>query len=429
MQDTIKETYTDLMSFLRNPKDESGPKLTVAEKFKKLFSLLIIEIPIMVVLILLISGLETLGFVDPDNHKIIDMIKNYPVLLLLILTVIIGPFFEELIFRLYLHYKNNYALHFVISLVSLTGVRNEQKAETFLISLWKKRYKFIFYFSAVLFGLIHITNFEFSYTILLLSPILVAPQIISGLFIGFLRVRYGFVLGFLMHALHNAVFIGFGLLSMLNHSEKLNVETSLYSIKIEETNDISIPSTQQNYPDSIAYKNVSMKATLSYLLDTNEILLKTNDEDMFDKMLNLNFKNKSKDSSKTKSTALNQLAKSYDFKIKKNTIQTEVWHLKIVNPEILAKYKTENNSYSNMVTINSREIVIKKSKIKTLVDALTKENTKMILDKTDIKDNYNFTLKTKDFESLKKQLKNKYGLSLVKQKMNMEHIMIMFPKP
>ncbi|TDE52993.1 CPBP family intramembrane glutamic endopeptidase [Flavobacterium sp. GT3P67] len=280
----------------------------------------------------------------------------------------------------------------------------------------------------MLFGLIHITNFEFSYTILLLSPILVAPQIILGFFIGFLRVRYGFVLGFLMHALHNAVFIGFGLLSMLNHSEKLNVETSLYSIKIEETNDIYSPSTQQNYPDSIAYKNVSLKTTLSYLLNTNEILLQTNDEKMFDKTLNLNFKNKSKDSSQTKSIALNQLAKSYDFTIKKNTIQTEVWHLKIMNPEILGKYKTENNSYGNMVTVNPEEIIIKKSKIKTLVDALTKESNTIIFDKTDIKDNYNFTLKTKGFESLNSQLKYKYGLSLVKQKMNMKHITIVFPK-
>ncbi|MFV8270154.1 DUF3738 domain-containing protein [Flavobacterium sp. GT2N3] len=149
---------------------------------------------------------------------------------------------------------------------------------------------------------------------------------------------------------------------------------------------------------------------------------------MFDKQLNLNFKNKSKDSSQTKSIALNQLAKSYDFTIKKNTIQTEVWHLKIMNPKILGKYKTENNSYGNMVTINSEEIIIKNSKIKTLVNALTKESNTIIFDKTDIKDNYNFTLKTKDFESLNSQLKYKYGLYLVKQKKNMEHIRIVFPK-
>ena len=429
MLDNLKETFTDLISFLKNPVDEAGPELSAAKKFKTLISLLIIEIPLMAILILLISGLETLGLVDADNHKILDMIKSYPVLLLLLLTVVIGPLIEELIFRLYLRYKNNYALHFLISIVSITGVRNEQKAETFLISFWKKRYKYIFYFSAVIFGLIHISNFEFSYTILLLSPILVAPQIILGIIIGYIRVRNGFVSGLLLHSLHNAFFIGIPLFFMFNDTEKLNVETSLYSIKIEETNDISIPSTQKNYSDSIVYNNVSLKTTLTYLLNTNEILLKTNDKEMLDKTLHLNFKNKSKDSSRTKSIALNQLAKSYDFKIIKNTIPTEVWNLEVVNRALLLKYKSNNNAYGNMITINPKEIIIKKSKINALIHALIPKSNKMILDKTGSKDNYNITLKTKDFISIKKQLKEKYGLSLVKQKINLEHIMIEFQKP
>ena len=237
MLNNIKETYTDLLAFLKNPKDEAGPELSIAQKFKTVISLLIIEIPLMGILVLLISGLETLGLIDSDNHKILDMIKSYPVVLLFVLTVVIGPLIEELIFRLYLRYKNNYALHFLISLVSLMGARKEQKAETFFISLWKKRYKFLFYFSAVIFGLVHISNFEFSYSILLLSPILVAPQIILGLVIGYLRVRIGFVSGLVLHSLHNAFFIGIPLFLMLNDTEKLNTETSLYSIKIEETKD------------------------------------------------------------------------------------------------------------------------------------------------------------------------------------------------
>ena len=60
MLDNLKETFADLISFLKNPADEAGPELSVAKKLKTLISLLIIEIPLMVVLILLISGLETL---------------------------------------------------------------------------------------------------------------------------------------------------------------------------------------------------------------------------------------------------------------------------------------------------------------------------------------------------------------------------------
>lgn len=161
-------------------------------------------------------------------------------------------------------------------------------------------------------------------------------------------------------------------------------------------------------------------------MNTNKILLKTNDKEILEKTLHLNFKNKSKDSSRTKSIALNQLAKSYDFKIIKSNKATEVWDLEVVNPTLLLKYKSNNNAYGKMITINPEEIIIKKSKISALVHALIPESNKMILDKTGSKDNYNISLKTKDFESIKKQLKEKYGLSLVKQKINLEHIMIEF---
>ncbi|MFV8370636.1 DUF3738 domain-containing protein [Flavobacterium sp. LB2R40] len=255
-----------------------------------------------------------------------------------------------------------------------------------------------------------------------------APQIISGLFIGFLRVRHGFVLGILMHALHNAFFIGIPLIFMLSTPEKINIKNSIYTIDIEETNNLYGSSSQQNYPDSMAYKSVSLKTTLSYLLDINEIALKTNKKEVLNKTINLNFKNKSKDSSLTKKIVLNQLAKSYNFKIHKRSILTEVWNLRVVNPEILAKYKTTNDYPENIIRTSTEKIVIKKSKIKTLVNALIKETNKIILDKTDLKTNYNFTLQIKNFENLKNQLKNEYGLSLIKQKIYVEYIMILFPQ-
>jgi membrane protease YdiL (CAAX protease family) len=234
MQDTIKENYTDLMDFLRNPTDQSAPELTLTQKSKKLFSLFIIEVLVMGIFIILISGLETLGLVNSEDHKFNDLIMTWPIWSVLLFTVVIGPFFEELIFRSYLRYKKNYLFNFINSLVSLTGFRNEQKLDTFLRSFWKKRYKFIFYFSAVLFGVVHICNFKFSYTILLLSPILVAPQIVLGLFIGFLRVRYGFILGFLLHVIHNALFIGITLIFMTNTPGQLNIKKNNYSNKVEK---------------------------------------------------------------------------------------------------------------------------------------------------------------------------------------------------
>jgi membrane protease YdiL (CAAX protease family) len=124
MLETIKENYFDLMAFLKNPKDEAGPKRTVVQKVKTLLSFLLIEIPIMAVLILLISGLEELGLVDTENHALENLIKSVSIPVLFLLLVIVIPFFEELLFRLYLRYKDNYALHFIVSVASLTGKRN-----------------------------------------------------------------------------------------------------------------------------------------------------------------------------------------------------------------------------------------------------------------------------------------------------------------
>lgn len=81
-----------------------------------------------------------------------------------------------------------------------------------------------------------------------------------------------------------------------------------------------------------------------------------------------------------------------------------------------------------MIAVNPKEIVIKKSQIAALVYALIPKSNKMILDKTGSEDNYNLTLKINDFESIKKQLKEKYGLSLVKQKIDLEHFTIDFQK-
>jgi len=163
-------------------------------------------------------------------------------------------------------------------------------------------------------------------------------------------------------------------------------------------------------------------------LTTNEILLQTNNEDQLEQTLNVYFKNKSEDSSQTKSIALNQLAKTYDFKIKKTRQHMEVWDLKVINQTLLSKYKSTNNSYGNMVTINPEEIIIKKSTIKSLVNALTKENNRMTFDKTGLKDTYDFTLQTTNFESISKQLQEKYGLSLIKRRMELEQTTILFPK-
>ena len=426
MNPTIKATYTDLISFLKNPVDEAGEPISTKQKIKLLFSLLAIEIPFVLLFTFLLQGLEALKLIDSTDHDVLKMMQSMPVAVFFFVAVIIAPFFEELLFRSYLRYRYNHLFTTIIGLASLGDPTNRAKTASSLHSFWIKRYKYIFYFSALLFGFVHLANFPFSLTILLLSPILVAPQIFLGLIFGYLRVRYGIFMGFLMHALHNALFIGIGLLVMSQSIVKVDTITKDYAVTIQETFDKHADSAIRNYPDSLAYENTTLKATIAYLLNTNESLLKTNNNDRLDSRLDFHFKNKTKDSTKIKSMALEQLMKGYSFAISKKAIPTDVWDLEIINPSLLAKYKSKGNPKGNEITINKEKVTLKNCNIEVLVYTLNQDGKHLILNKTDDDATYDLTLSIANFETTQKQLKAKYGITLKKRKVNYEYSQITF---
>ncbi|MGB3151600.1 MAG: CPBP family intramembrane glutamic endopeptidase, partial [Maribacter sp.] len=128
---------------------------------------------------ILISSLETIFRIDLGKHAIDDFFQNYPLFLLFAAAVIAAPVLEELLFR---------------------GA---------MICFKKKSYfPFIFYMLTLVFGFYHITNFEITKTILLHSPILVAPQLIVGSLLGFVRIKFGLIWAMAFHACYNFVLIG-----------------------------------------------------------------------------------------------------------------------------------------------------------------------------------------------------------------------------
>lgn len=214
MSDFINKQLLQFVSFLKNPTDETPLPTTFASKFKIVLSFFLLEIPVMLVLILIISGLENAKLINTDNHSIEALLKTVPTAALFFIVVIIAPLFEELIFRLYLRYETNFAIGLSIGFARFFGQEKAKEVDLSLKESWLRFYPKIFYFSAFLFGLVHLVNFEITTAILLLSPIIVAPQIVLGLVIGYLRVRHGFWTGFLMHAFHNFVFVGISVIAL-----------------------------------------------------------------------------------------------------------------------------------------------------------------------------------------------------------------------
>jgi membrane protease YdiL (CAAX protease family) len=157
--------------------------------------------------------------------------KEINSVLLLFAATVLVPLIEEILFRLNLRIsKFNIALFLsllitvIVKIVFLRGIQISiyigaipifgliyfiidranlpmLKIETF----WKSHFKFIFHFAAITFGMLHLTNFEtIKWWMIAISPLLAAPYITMGYIFGYIRMKHGFVYGWLIHATVNS---------------------------------------------------------------------------------------------------------------------------------------------------------------------------------------------------------------------------------
>lgn len=179
----MKETFSELIAYLKNPVLVKDENTNTNYRLKKFFHLFIISIITSAIIMPVFGLIESSGLVDMNQHAVEEMMNQYPLALVIFFAVIFMPLLEELIFR-----------------APLTLFHNPSY------------FKPAFYIFTVVFGLIHITNFKITTNVLLLAPILVLPQTILGGYLGFIRVKFGLIWSILLHACYNAffVFISFG---------------------------------------------------------------------------------------------------------------------------------------------------------------------------------------------------------------------------
>jgi Type II CAAX prenyl endopeptidase Rce1-like len=148
---------------------------------------------------------------------------------LIFLVIVVGPFYEELLFRLILKASKLFLSVFncLLSYTLLDGsiikfdIHNNQSIANVLFALivgivtyWcvsqksidflNRNKKWLIVISIILFGLAHIGNIKtFHWQLLLLYPFFVTPQFILGYFAANLRLKYGLFWGFLLHAMLN----------------------------------------------------------------------------------------------------------------------------------------------------------------------------------------------------------------------------------
>lgn len=174
----MKNTLSELIEYLKKPLLENDNNKDNSYRFKKFIHLLSISILTGIILTPLFVLIESIGLIDMNKHAMEELMKSMSKIKIFLLVVIAAPLLEEMIFR-----------------APITLFRHT------------KHFNIVFYTFAIIFGLVHLSNFQPTPNLILLFPLLVAPQIILGGYLGFIRVRFGLIWSIFLHASYNAFFV------------------------------------------------------------------------------------------------------------------------------------------------------------------------------------------------------------------------------
>jgi len=197
--DTIKRFFR----FLLKPDQGSYRRLDAKFKVATFFSLLLLLVvfaAIWVTCYVLIT--------KEDLTKTSIVLNFLNVWVVLLTLALFTPFIEELIFRLPLIYNRNYLLRYVVFLVDSYGSKGMSDGfEQNVQRLWKRYFWVFLYTMCLLFAFIHIFNYPNYQQLFLWSPILTSIQLLLGLIVSYLRIRFGFLWGWFFHGIYNLLVI------------------------------------------------------------------------------------------------------------------------------------------------------------------------------------------------------------------------------
>jgi len=213
MSDVIVMTFHALWRFIKKPVELSEDKASLQLKIGTCGALFLIQIPPLLVLMALVGGLEQLGLWDEDMHSLQKIFQEMEPVLIFFFAVIMAPLLEEVMFRLILRFRSNFLILWSIHIGVALQLGQKRSLLKTARKVWDKFYGRVFYLMTMAFGLMHIMNFEPSLNIYLLAPILVAPQILIGINLGYLRVRFGLIWSILFHAFYNGILMSIALLT------------------------------------------------------------------------------------------------------------------------------------------------------------------------------------------------------------------------
>jgi len=346
MSDQYNASSPEMLDFLKSPVKDMPDISTLKEKLSIFIPLFLLEIVLAIFCGGIISKLTNVLHLM-EGFKLERFFNVYPVWVVFIYVALAGPMLEELLFRLPLKLNEKYmqinvvltvtgfiyilvfTLKFYIIQISLVVVEiillsiyfnSKELFNKYIINICNRKFIWVFYVSAAIFGMLHISNYSPKFITFLLMPILVLPQFIVGLFCGYIRLRLGFFWGYFLHAAHNFVFIIPFLITAIF------AFSNARSVKITEYDKIDFLDTWKITNDTIEFGRAKINYIVSKLIQTDIEKIKFDDSLLANKIISLKYArepiNSGLKSSNSSVTVLSQLLGKY--KLNKRLVKTGI---------------------------------------------------------------------------------------------------------
>ncbi|MGE0019920.1 MAG: CPBP family intramembrane glutamic endopeptidase [Draconibacterium sp.] len=456
----MKKAIQLIFKFLLNPVQESFSEQPVSNKIKWLLFLLVFEMPLMFAAAFLQQLLAENGLLDAENHLVMEFMKDNSKTVIIIFLILVGPFIEELIFRLPLRFKNAYFIPFILIILSYAGSLIFKKLNlslavsiplfvaitAFLIfyifnrKMAEKRdtalsvnYPLYFYSVTILFALFHLSNYKYTPNLLLFAPIVILPQFISGFLFGFIRIKQGFIWGFFLHALHNAVFVLPLLLLPFSSHPKLieKIERDDYTFEVYEGFRFNSPEYARSEPLTAPKKITpdeivlfgKFKDVVANLTFTNKKYISLKNSILAEKEISVFFRN---DSAKIESARIasflvfENLLKSYKLKSKTEKRDIKVWNISVKDRQLFATNCNDSVESTDLNTIHTFYGPKDTLKLQRINSEYLSKTLQIAFDteiQNDIDKNTAFSINIPncEFSDLKRFLELNYGLTVEKK--------------
>ena len=218
----------DAIKFIRVPKEELSNDETIYKTILEFTLIFLMCFGLSVISLFITEFLRNLELIPSYTREWSDATKKVRDNILY--AAVMFPILEEIAFRLYLKrtvlnvfvsvlfmaYMISSAFifktsHFSLENYGLPRIFLSISVALIALFIYKKRvfslkFKHLYYLSALLFGLVHIYNYDYTNTEVLIFVVAICmPQIISGLFLGYVRIKYGIIGAIILHGLLNGL--------------------------------------------------------------------------------------------------------------------------------------------------------------------------------------------------------------------------------